>query len=187
MVSVLRKNPDQTDFTEGQSVQILRMLDQNLVDAAYFLNFARMEPGSSQPENRREVAATNAIIQSLHYLSKIMESRHRLYLECRPMLKGLLLDELQTPLKKAYAAQYDAMNQYLQSGTRSSNLNILGEELMRVISRMEALEAFKSLTDRERFYLDALIDIEHKHANAVVDLRTQIEENLAARAIPANA
>jgi multidrug resistance protein MdtO len=185
IVSVLRKNPDQTDFSEGKSVQILRMLDQNLVDAAYFLNFARMEPGSSQPENRREVAATNAIIQSLHYLSKIMESRHRLYLECRPMLKGLFLDELQTPMKRAYAQQYDAMALYLQSGKISKNLAILEEEINRIVGRMEALEAFKTLTGRERFYLDALIDLEHKHANAVADIRMQIEENLASRAIPA--
>ena len=186
MVSVLRKNPDQTDFTEAQSVQILRMLDQNLMDAAFFLNFARMEPGSSQPESRREVAATTAIIQSLHYLSKIMESRHRLYLECRPMLKGLLLDELQTPMKGAYAHQYEAMAQYLQSGKTSENLAILEEELHRIVVRMEALEAFQTMTGRERFYLEALIDLEHKHANAVADIRTQIEENLASRTLTAN-
>jgi len=186
IVSLLRKNPNQTDFSEAGSVQMLRLMDQNLVDAAYFLNFARMEPGSSQPENRREVSATSAIIEALHYLSKIMESRHRLYLECRPMLTGLMLDEMQTPLKRAYADQYEAMANYLQSGVLSPNLSILSDELERVIGRLSALEAFNTLTPRERFYVEALIDLEHKHARAVANVRAQIEENLAARAIPVN-
>lgn len=184
VVSNLRKNPERTDFTEALSVAQLRLLDQSLTEASYLLNFARMEPGAGRPGYLREVCATSAIIEAMHFLSKITAARHRLYIDCRAMLGGHLLDELHTPLKSAYAEQFEAMAMYLQSGIKSPHLVALEDELEIVIGRLQAYDAFRTLSVRERFHIDALIDLEQKHARALSDLREQIEDNLASRAIP---
>lgn len=183
----LRKSPDMADFTIAVSVRMLRSMDQNLKDAKYFLDFARLEPGSSQAWVRREMEATDALIQGLLYLSKVIESRHRLYLDGRAIIDSLYLAKLQSPIKLAYADEYKAMARYLQTGERLERDHIFEDELGVFIARLEAIEAFQTLNDQERLFVDALLDLERKHAQVLREIRAQIEDNLVSRAIPLNA
>jgi hypothetical protein len=174
----LRRNPGVSDLNLELSVSTLRMMDSNLKDAVYFLDFARMEPGSSQPKARRVVSNTSALIQSVTYLSKIIESRHRLFLERRTTIGKTVLGEVQTPLKKAYAEEYDAQVQALVHLRPTGEKIDLEDQLSRLIQRMEALEAFKNVSDDERRYIDALIDLEQKHVRALLAIRRGIDESL---------
>lgn len=173
----LRRNPGRSDLNLELSVRTLRMMDSNLKDAMYFLDFARMEPGSSQPRSRQIVSDTSALIQALTYLSKIIESRHRLFLERRTAIGKTVLGEVQTPLKKAYADEYDEQAKALRQKRPTENVIDLEDQLTHLISRMEALEAFKNVTEEERRYIDALIDLERKHVRALLGVRRLIDES----------
>jgi hypothetical protein len=174
----LRKNPGISDLNLELSVSTLRMMDSNLKDAVYFLDFARMEPGSSQPKARRVVIQTSALIQSVTHLSKIIESRHRLFLERRMTIGRTVLGEVQTPLKKAYAEEYNAQVQALVHLRPTDHTIDLEDQLTRLVLRMEALEAFQKVNEEERRYIDALIDLERKHVRALLAIRQQINESL---------
>jgi hypothetical protein len=50
----------------------------------------------------------------------------------------------------------------------------LEAQLERLVLRMEALEVFKDVTNQERRYIDALIDLEKKHVRALLAIREQI-------------
>ena len=170
----LQKNPGISDLNLELSVRTLRMMDSNLKDAVYFLDFARMEPGSSQPKARKIVSDTSALIQAVTYLSKIIESRHRLFLERRTEIGKTVLGEVQTPLKTAYAKEYDAQARALTHQRPMDNEVDLEAQLERLVLRMEALEVFKDVTNQERRYIDALIDLEKKHVRALLAIREQI-------------
>lgn len=180
----LRKNPGVSDLNLELSASTLRMMDSNLKDAAYFLDFARMEPGSSQPKARQIVSNTSALIQAVTYLSKIIESRHRLFLERRTNIGKTILGEVQTPLKEAYADAYDAQVQALRQQKAIRKDIDLEDQLSRLVLRMEALEAFKHVTEEERRYIDALIDLERKHVRAILALCDQINESAQPPASP---
>lgn len=173
----LRKNPGRSDLNLELSVRTLRMMDSNLKDAVYFLDFARMEPGSTQPDARRVVSDTSALIQAVTYLSKIIESRHRLFLERRMAIGKTVLGEIQTPLKKAYAEEYDQQAKALTQKRPTERGIDLEGQLTQLILRMEALEAFKHLTEEERRYIDALMDLERKHVRALLEVRQLIDES----------
>ena len=172
----LRKNPGRSDLNLELSVRTLRMMDSNLKDAVYFLDFARMEPGSSQPRARQIVSDTSALIQAMTYLSKIIESRHRLFLERRMAIGKTVLGEVQTPLKKAYADEYDEQSRALSQKKATGTPIDLEGQLTQLIFRMEALEAFKYVTEEERRYIDALIDLERKHVRALLAIRELIDQ-----------
>ncbi|MEY2696268.1 MAG: hypothetical protein RL333_406 [Pseudomonadota bacterium] len=174
----LRRNPGRSDLNLELSVATLRVMDSNLKDAVYFLDFARMEPGSSQPKHRQIVSDTSALIQAMTYLSKIIESRHRLFLERRMVIGKTVLGELQTPMKTAYADEYDAQVHALIQKKRPRKGIDLEDHLTHLIQRMEALEAFRNTTPEERRYIDALLDLERKHVRALLKIRDLIEESL---------
>ena len=180
----LLKNPGPSDLNLELSVKTLRMMDSNLKDAVYFLDFARMEPGSSQPEARRQVSETSALIQAVTRLSKIIESRHRLILQRDIALGRLILGQVQGPIKIAYAEEYGAQAQALKTRVPMDHVLDLEGQLSRLVHRMEALEAFQNLTEHERHYLNALLDLERKHVLAMIDIRHQINESLQQPSAP---
>lgn len=173
----LRKNPEVSDLNLELSVSTLRMMDSNLKDAVYFLDFARMEPGSSQPKARQIVSDTSALIQAMTYLSKIIESRHRLFLERRTSIGKTVLAEVQTPLKRAYAEEYDAQLKALNLKQPTACVIDLEDQLSHLTMRFEALEAFKHVSKEERRYIDALLDLERKHVRALLTIRQLIDSS----------
>lgn len=180
----LRRNPEVSDLNLELSIKTLRIMDSNLKDAVYFLDFARMEPGSSQPAARQIVSNTSALIQSVTHLSKIIESRHRLFLERRVTIGKTIHGEVQSSLKKAYADEYAVQVKALKHQKHSEKDIDLEGKLAQLLQRMEALEAFQSITEEERRYMGALIDLEQKHVKALLAIRQQIDESIQHPAKP---
>jgi hypothetical protein len=93
-----------------------------------------------------------------------------------------VLGEVQTPLKKAYADEYDEQAKALSQKRPTESPIDLEGQLTQLIFRMEALEAFQHVTEEERRYIDALIDLERKHVRALLAIRKLIDETTQPKA-----
>lgn len=172
----MSKQPMKVRLNLDLSVYTLRMVDNNVKDAVYFLDFARMEPGSSQPHERLRVSRMDAVIQTVVYLSKIMESRHRLHLRRKRPSTELFIEEILSPLKPNYIQECQAEADALENRKAVGIPFTLLTEFHRLADLARQGESFASFSHEDRVDLETLTELEEKYIKTLLELRSQIND-----------
>ena len=166
----LPKGTDLFILDLDRSLRVLRVLDVNIRDAYFFLDFAKMEPGAMEEKRQAEIQHMGDLIQTFMQISKIIESRHRLFLKGDAGLNQWVYSGLLTPLVPAYRALYaslvlglEGQEIHCDSFLERKNLCQRIEEFQQAIHEME----FKR-TDRQ--YFEAVIDLEALYQERLLDI-----------------
>jgi len=166
----LPKGTDLFILDLDRSLRVLRVLDVNIRDAYFFLDFAKMEPGAMEEKRQAEIQHMGDLIQTFMQISKIIESRHRLFLKGNAGLNQWVYSGLLTPLVPAYRALYaslvlglEGQEIHCDSFLERKNLCQRIEEFQQAIHEM----AFRR-TDRQ--YFEAVIDLEILYQERLLDI-----------------
>ena len=166
----LPKGTRQFTLDLDHSLVVLRALDLDIRDAAYFLDFAKMEPGAMSPDQQGEIKETSEIIQLFLHLSKIIGSRHRLFLRGDPKLTQLIYSDLLSNLVPSYQLLYAELTVDLAQRQEKQPSGFDPEPLEQAMSEFRHRHLGDSTEPRERAYLEAVLDLERLYQQQLLSL-----------------
>ena len=161
------------------SLYVLRSLDLNIRDAAYFLDFAKMEPGAMSPGQQGEIRETTEITQCFIHLSKIIGSRHRLFLRGDSELTHRIYNDLLTALVPHYQLLYAELIVDLGQRRNKSPSLFDPAPFEVAITEFSRRQINDTTTPADRSYLEAVIDLERLYQAQLLSLLQLLSEPAA--------
>lgn len=183
----LPKGKDLFTLDQDRSLKVLRVLDVNIRDAYFFLDFAKMEPGAMAEKRQAEIRSTGDVIQTFMQISKIIESRHRLFLRGDACLNQRLYSGLLTPLVPAYRSLYATLTQGLDGREIHSDSFMERKVFQQKIEQFRQAIPGMGLKQIDRQYLEAVIDLEILYQERLLDILASLSEPQAMAETPRNA
>lgn len=172
----LPKGKDLFTLDMDRSLKVLRALDLNIRDAYFFLDFAKMEPGAMDERRQAEIRVMGNLIQTFMQISKVIESRHRLFLKADARLNQLFFAGLLTSLVPAYRTIYATLTRGLEG--QSIHCDIVSDRTnfrQATGSFRESLQEM-GLEPIDQQYLEAVIDLEILYQERLLDILTGLSE-----------
>lgn len=151
------------------SRQIIQILDSSTRDALYYLDFARIEPGGDLPEQIERIENSQKLVWLFVKLSKVIESRHRIFLKGQRDLTDYMLEEIQAKLLPTYVAAFQVFKRTL-SGHPQGPIPDLEQAMQVAREHFESQRHYRALTDQDHAYLDTLLELEDRYIAAVNEI-----------------
>ena len=157
----LMQLPPGTYHLDSQrSSRLIRLMDQQLQESLYFLQFAQLEPDSAMPSRAALLQNTELLAQQLHRLARIIQGRHRLFLNAEePEALQWIRHDL-SPYRLQYVMIFDAMARALESGAHMPSDTGIRQALTAMLATPLSPESsLYALKDLEHAFLVALLDL----------------------------
>jgi multidrug resistance protein MdtO len=98
------------EFNQTSSAYLLKVADNLLIEGRQLLDNAILEPGGHHQDQQKKIEETRAIGRSLTILMKIIQSRHRYYLDPEFLDMADPLKEVMAQLRLAYADEFEQLH-----------------------------------------------------------------------------
>jgi uncharacterized membrane protein YccC len=98
------------EFNQTSSAYLLKVADNLLIEGRQLLDNAILEPGGHHQDQQKKIEETRAIGRSLTILMKIIQSRHRYYLDPEFLAMADPLKEVMAQLRLAYADEFEQLH-----------------------------------------------------------------------------
>ena len=159
------------EFNKTSSAYLLKVADSLLSEGRQLLDNALLEPG----EQPRQIEETRAIGRSLTLLMKIIQSRHRYFLDPEFLETGDFLKEVMAQLRLAYANEFEQLNIALErlECPEASRLTAAWRRVETTIHEMDPATAMP-LKDQDT--LMAAMDLEEKMVLQLLETRRLITQ-----------
>lgn len=180
----LPKDTNQFVLDLEHSLNVQRALDMNIRDAFYFLDFAKMEPGATGEKQQAEIRETGDLIQTFMQISKIIGSRHRLFLRGDARLNPLLFEGLLTPLVPGYKRLYATLTAGLEGQTIQCNDIFERNHFRQVINGFRVQMQESQLKPSDLQYLEAVLDLEVLYQDRLLDILVALSRQRQGMASP---
>ena len=161
------------EFNKTSSAYLLKVADNLLSEGRQLLDNAILEPGGHHKDQLTKIEETRAIGRSLTILMKIIQSRHRYYLDPEFLDMADPLKEVMAQLRLAYADEFEQLLRALdvQIIPQSSTLQAAWRRVETTIHEMDPATAMP-LKDQDT--LMAAMDLEEKMVLQLLETRRLI-------------
>ena len=161
------------DFDKTSSAYLLKVADSLLSEGRQLLDDALLEPGGQKPEQQTQIEQTRDIGRSMTTLMKIIESRHRYFLDPDFIQVGDHLKKTMAQLRLVYADEFEQLLRALdvQIIPQSSTLQAAWRRVETTIHEMDPATAMP-LKDQDT--LMAAMDLEEKMVLQLLETRRLI-------------
>ena len=163
------------EFNKTSSAYLLKVADNLLSEGRQLLDNAILEPGGHHKDQLRKIEETRAIGRSLTILMKIIQSRHRYYLDPEFLDMADPLKEVMAQLRLAYADEFEQLHIALDrlENPESSGLSAVWA---RVDTRVTAVISSGSILPKDVDTILATKDLEERMVKEVLNTRALITQ-----------
>ena len=161
------------EFNKTSSAYLLKVADNLLSEGRQLLDNAILEPGGHHKDQQKKIEDTRAIGRSLTILMKIIQSRHRYYLDPEFLDMADPLKEVMAQLRLAYADEFEQLHIALD---RLENLESSGLSAAwaRVDTSVTAVISSGSILPKDVDTILAMKDLEERMVKEVLHTRALI-------------
>ena len=163
------------EFNKTSSAYLLKVADNLLSEGRQLLDNAILEPGGHHKDQQKKIEETRAIGRSLTILMKIIQSRHRYYLDPEFLDMADPLKEVMAQLRLAYADEFEQLHIALErlENPESSGLSAAWA---RVDTSVTAVISSGSILPKDVDTILATKDLEERMVKEVLNTRALITQ-----------
>lgn len=163
------------EFNKTSSAYLLKVADNLLSEGRQLLDNALLEPGGHHPAQLRKIEETRAIGRSLTILMKIIQSRHRYFLDPKFLDMADPLKEVMAQLRLAYADEFEQLHMALDH-LETPEASGLSAAWGRVETTVREVISSGSMKPQDVDTLLATEDLEEKMVAEVLNTRALITQ-----------